>query len=270
MGRVKSENYYQVCGWMVTELNLKGYELQAFAIIYGFSQDGQSAFAGSVSYLSEWLGTTRQTTTKVLKSLVEKEYLLKEQNEINGVVFNRYKANLFAVKNFTGCQKSLHGGKELLRGCKENLQGVSKNLTGGCQKSLQGGVKKFDTIINNNTNSVDNNSITTTTTTTDTIDGGADDGVAKEIFELWDNYISPLNQYYAEQLQALIEECGDKAVKAGVEAALNNNVRKLSYVQAVARKIASGEQAPKQRTSDSRSAMQAAFEELYGGENSDA
>ena len=129
MGKIRADNYYQVSGWMVTELSLKGYELQAFAIIYGFSQDGQSAFAGSVSYLSEWLGTTRQTTTKVLKSLVEKEYLLKEQNEINGVVFNRYKANLSAIKNFTGCQKSLQGGKELLRGCKENIQGVSKNLT---------------------------------------------------------------------------------------------------------------------------------------------
>ena len=241
MGKIHADNYYQVSGWMVTELSLKGYELQAFAIIYGFSQDGQSAFAGSVSYLSEWLGTTRQTTTKVLKSLVEKEYLLKEQNEINGVVFNRYKANLSAIKNFTGCQKS-----------------------------LQGGVKNFDTIINNNTNSVDSNNITTTPTTpTSTIEDASEDGVVKEIFELWDNYISPMNQYYAQQLQALIEECGAKAVKAGVEIALNNNVRKFNYVQAVARKIASGEQAPKQRANDSRSAMQAAFEELYGGENSD-
>ena len=39
---VNPNNFYTVQGWMVTELGLRGNELAAYAIIYGFSQDGAS------------------------------------------------------------------------------------------------------------------------------------------------------------------------------------------------------------------------------------
>lgn len=79
MASLKPTNYYQVSAWMITDLKLKSNELNAFAIIYGFSQDGQNAYTGSLNYLSEWLGTSKQTTINVLDKLVEKNYILKEQ-----------------------------------------------------------------------------------------------------------------------------------------------------------------------------------------------
>ena len=43
MGKVKDDNYYITYGWMINQLQLKGNELQIFAIIYGFSQNNKKA-----------------------------------------------------------------------------------------------------------------------------------------------------------------------------------------------------------------------------------
>lgn len=112
MGRIKDENFYQIQGWMLNRLNLKGIDLQIFAIIYGFSQDDETEFTGSIGYLSEFTGTSRPTVIKSLKKLCENQYIMKKENKINGVCFNTYKT-LQGVKNFNG-------------GSKETLQGGSK------------------------------------------------------------------------------------------------------------------------------------------------
>ena len=112
MGRIKDENFYLIQGWMLNRLNLKGIDLQIFAIIYGFSQDDETEFTGSIGYLSEFTGTSRPTVIKSLKKLCENQYIMKKENKINGVIFNTYKT-LQGVKNFNG-------------GSKETLQGGSK------------------------------------------------------------------------------------------------------------------------------------------------
>ena len=48
MAKILDDNYYQVSGWMLNRLHLKGTELQIYAIIYGFSQDGESKITGSL------------------------------------------------------------------------------------------------------------------------------------------------------------------------------------------------------------------------------
>ena len=50
---VKPDNYVMLLGWMRTELNLKGNELNLYAIIYGFTQDGETEFSGSIRYMQE-------------------------------------------------------------------------------------------------------------------------------------------------------------------------------------------------------------------------
>jgi hypothetical protein len=113
-----------VSGWMLNRLNLKGAALQVFAIIYGFSQDGESYFTGSLQYLSDFTNASKPTVIKALKELVDKAYLVKIENEMNGVKFNKYKANLLVVKNlYGGSQDSLPGGSKeiLLGGSKETL-----------------------------------------------------------------------------------------------------------------------------------------------------
>ena len=102
---LNNKNYITVQGWMIKELNLKGNELLAYALIYGFSQDNESVFSGTNTYVAEWLNTTKKTAINVLKDLVQKEYIIKTEKKVNGVTFYDYKINTQVVKNF-------HGGSE--------------------------------------------------------------------------------------------------------------------------------------------------------------
>lgn len=77
---------------MLTDLGLKGNELIAYAIIYGFSQVADHRFHGSLNYLAEWMGVSKKTAERSLKSLVEQGLLTKYDREINGVRFCDYAA----------------------------------------------------------------------------------------------------------------------------------------------------------------------------------
>ena len=39
---MKDGNYYTVYGWMINRLKLKGTTLQLYAVIYGFSENGEN------------------------------------------------------------------------------------------------------------------------------------------------------------------------------------------------------------------------------------
>lgn len=113
---MKNLNYYVIHGWMLNELQLKGNDLLVYAIIYGFSQDGESRFSGSLRYLQGCLGVSRPTVIKSLKFLVENRLIIKHQKRINGVLLNDY----------SGSKESLRVVKKLYKGSKETLQGGSK------------------------------------------------------------------------------------------------------------------------------------------------
>lgn len=85
-------------------LNLKGNELLIFAIIHGFSQDGESEFHGSLQYLAEWTGATKQGVIKNLKSLQEKGYIYKREIHKGSMKFCTYSAN---VSEFNTIKQSL-------------------------------------------------------------------------------------------------------------------------------------------------------------------
>lgn len=77
MSAVKDNNFIAIQGWMRTRLNLKGNELLIYALIYGFSQDGQSRFTGSRKYIADWCGCSLDTVDRSLNSLVSKGLLAK-------------------------------------------------------------------------------------------------------------------------------------------------------------------------------------------------
>ena len=82
---IKDENYFVVHGWMRTQLGLKGNELTTYAILYGFSQDGESEFRGKLEYISEFSGAHRDTVRATLKNLKEKGLVEKvERNSKTG------------------------------------------------------------------------------------------------------------------------------------------------------------------------------------------
>lgn len=84
--------FYTVQGWMISELGLKGNALAVYAIVYGFTQDGASEYAGSSRYLCEWLGCSKKTVLDTLARLTEQGHLVKNTINKNGVIFNNYQA----------------------------------------------------------------------------------------------------------------------------------------------------------------------------------
>jgi hypothetical protein len=78
---IKDDNYFTVKGWMINKLGLSGSALIAYAVIYGFSQDGKSSFRGSISYLASCAGVTKRGMIKALHGLLEKGYITKIQKD---------------------------------------------------------------------------------------------------------------------------------------------------------------------------------------------
>ena len=122
---MKDESFVMVAGWMVSKLQLKGRELLIYAVIYGFSQDGQSWFTGSVRYLAEWAGCSKRTVYTTLQSLLEKGLIRKRVKDVNGVRFCDYQA----VKPDAGVVQKLHRGSE------KTAPGVVQKLHRGSEKT---------------------------------------------------------------------------------------------------------------------------------------
>lgn len=116
--KVRDDNYFMVSGWMLNRLNLKGAALQIFSIIYGFSQDGEGSFTGSLQYLCDFTNSSKNTVLKALKELIEREYIVKTENTINGVRFCTYKTNAPVVQklNRGSSETALGGGSKTAPG----------------------------------------------------------------------------------------------------------------------------------------------------------
>ena len=124
MSVIKDENFVNILGWMVTKLGLKGNELMVYAIIYGFSQDGETMFTGSRKYLAEWCNCSLRSIDYALKSLTDKGYIIKHDKTVNGVRLCDYKA-----AEISTLLQNLQGGTA------KSAQGVLQNLQGGTAKS---------------------------------------------------------------------------------------------------------------------------------------
>jgi DNA-binding transcriptional regulator GbsR (MarR family) len=124
--KFSADNYITIQGWMITELRLSGTDLILFALIYGFSQDEESEFNGSLSYMMSATGTSKPTVIKALKGLVAKGLVKRTEKEVHGITFCTYKAIFRYEKD---------GSKETLPPVK-NEQGGSKELEGGSKETL--------------------------------------------------------------------------------------------------------------------------------------
>lgn len=102
------------------DLDLSLPETVILAVIYGFSQDGRSKFCGSLSYLQKWTKLKSKTSVMTaLKTLVERELIIKHEKEVNGVRLCDYSYNF-------------------------KMNGISNIDMGVCQ-NLVGGISKIDT-----------------------------------------------------------------------------------------------------------------------------
>lgn len=146
---VNPNNFYTVQGWMVTELGLRGNELAAYAIIYGFSQDGASKFQGSLTYVAEWLGCDRSTARRVLSRLAEKGLVAKVMAG-DGITPNSY-TTLPLVKNGE-CETPLEVGAKCPQGRGKMPLGVGAKCPQGWGQNAPGGRGKMPPNNYNNNN----------------------------------------------------------------------------------------------------------------------
>jgi uncharacterized phage protein (TIGR02220 family) len=111
---MKNSNYYVIQGWMINELKLKGNSLLVYAIIHGFSQDGETMFEGSLKYLEKAINGSRNTVIKSLKELTEKRLITKDQVIMKNVTFNKYSSNWTGgTKIALPIQELTKGGSEI-------------------------------------------------------------------------------------------------------------------------------------------------------------
>ena len=130
MSRLKDENYINIQGWMVTKLGLKGNALLIYAIIYGFSQDGESMYTGTQRYLSEWTSSSKETIRKTLNTLVEQGYIIRIIDDVNNIQFYRYKVNPKYVNTADVNNNNLDGTQENWRGAQESWWGTQDSWWG--------------------------------------------------------------------------------------------------------------------------------------------
>lgn len=105
---MESDNYVVIQGWMCNELNLKGNDLLVFAMIHGFSQDGESMFSGSRRYIANTFNISLPTVDKALKNLLDRGLIEQYKIERNGIVFNNYKTLYPVKKLYRGSKETLH------------------------------------------------------------------------------------------------------------------------------------------------------------------
>ena len=193
--QVKSDNYINIQGWMIAELGLKNTELLVYAIIYGFSQDGQGRFRGTLGYLMDWTQASKPTVLKALDTLQERGLIAKDEvPQFNGQRGVEYRAlphtdggdrrsdrgsecdSQSAKTDENPPESAEDGGKEILPPVKKFDGGGKETLPGGL-KNFTGVVKKFysDNKDNNINNTIGDNNIPSSAAA-DGVSASADDG----------------------------------------------------------------------------------------------
>ena len=108
---MKNENFITVLGFMVNDLKLSGNELLLYALIHGFSQDGESRFTGSLTYIQKCLNLKSKTTViNLINSLISKDLITKNTVKINGTKYSEYFSNWYGGTKNVPVQKLVQGG----------------------------------------------------------------------------------------------------------------------------------------------------------------
>ena len=146
---MKENNYITIPGFLRTRLDLKGSELIITALIYGYSQDGNSWFMGKTEYIAEWAGITDKNVLRSLKSLTEKGILEKKEMFVNNKAkrcYYRFNFECAELQNSTvaGYQNS-------------TVAELQNSTVAGYQNSTVAGYQNGT--VNNNINNNINNTI---------------------------------------------------------------------------------------------------------------
>lgn len=87
----KKSQYIVIQRWMIDNLKLKPAKAMALAVIYGFSQDGESWYRGGSLYIADWLGVTQRSVKDFLAELVSMGVVEMRKEMDGGVERNIYR-----------------------------------------------------------------------------------------------------------------------------------------------------------------------------------
>lgn len=82
---MENNRFIIIMGWMMTSLGLSGNDLLCYALIYGYSQDRQGAYFGSLSHTAEALNISRRAVVDVLERLVTRGAIRRKYVVMDGV-----------------------------------------------------------------------------------------------------------------------------------------------------------------------------------------
>ena len=226
--KVRDDNFVAIQGWMITKLGLKGNTLIVYAIIYGFSQDGQNHFTGSLQYLADWTSTTKPCVYKILRSLMDKGFIRKKDKIINNVKFCEY---------YVTPLRKLKGVNSSERGIKPELTGVLTPVNGGVNSSERGIKPELTNNIDNNiNNNIDNNIAEVVEPTKQQTND--DDGLTS-VINFYQSNFGMLSSYLYDDIRQTFDDWQqrskepDRIMIKAMQIALEKNVRNWRFVAKV-------------------------------------
>lgn len=163
---LKDKNFICIPSFMRKEHDLKGNDMIIASIIYGFSQDRKTRFTGSLQYLQEWTGLTKHAVIDVLKKLVDKKIIVKNEEYINKVKFCSYSYNFTSneettpvvkndnkkwCKNFTGGGEETTPNNIDIDNKDNNKENIKENTPTQAEKKKSSSAKlKKDIVLDSN------------------------------------------------------------------------------------------------------------------------
>ena len=147
---IKDENYIVINGWMINHSDMNLMELVLYAVIQGFSQDGNSKFTGALSYLCDVTGKSKNTVSAALNGLLEKHLIVKEERWENNLKFCHY----YTVYSRTGRMTSEEGSSKIDMGGSKNCTSPSSEFDKHQVKICDGGITNSGKHITNYNNNI--------------------------------------------------------------------------------------------------------------------
>jgi DnaD/phage-associated family protein len=217
MGKVKDDSNFQIYGWMVTQLKLKGNELLIYAIIYSFSQNnnGDGIFNASTAYLCEWTGLSQRAVINCLIRLIENNLIIKiEDNSLKRkpsvYKINEDKLKLTTEKNSVALLKKV-----------QQLNPTTEKNSVALLKKVQRTTEKSSVY----------NSTTTINISTTTIEEQLD-----YICKLYTTEITNrvcCSSIETDTLINFIDMYGVSAIENAIKIAVMRNKRSLGYIEGI-------------------------------------
>jgi len=150
---INPETFVVIPAHARTILDLSGNELIAYSLIYGYSQDGDGWFVGSLQHVADWCGLSSKIRAKeVLQRLLDKGIIRKRETEFSKNLKRcDYQAVLPLSKRDTAYLKKI-------RGVSERDTGVSEKDTHNIDNSIVDSIiieeDNSSRIINNTSNNI--------------------------------------------------------------------------------------------------------------------